>query len=116
MSFVWLSNFPDIWQDVLKNRYKLNIFISEYVGEFYNNKPDLNTADVIQVQAESDTIEFINFVVSRVVGVQDGYEPNAVYEEAFEIMVGQNITPQINPAGDIDFSTIFFQGIKRIIN
>lgn len=88
--------------------YKLNVFITEYAKEFYNDKINLSTADVIQVSAETDTVEFINFVLSRVVGIQDGYEPNAVYEEAFEMMVGQNVMPKINPAGDFDYFT--FEG------
>jgi hypothetical protein len=89
--------------NIRPGNYKLKIFVTEYAPEYYNDKMSLSTADIIQVAEESDTTGFVNFLMGPVTGVQDGYEPNQQYIQAWDFEIGDELNGQINPAGDADF-------------
>jgi len=93
-------------QGLAPGDYKLKVLVDRYQQEFYQDKAKLSDADVLSLTAQTDTLKFINFLLAPVVGVQDGYEPNNTYQTAYQMMIGDSVTPQINPAGDLDFFTL----------
>ena len=90
-------------QGLAPGDYKLQVMVDRYQQEFYQDKTKLTEADVLTITAQTDTLRFINFLLAPVVGVQDGYEPNDTYQTAYQMMIGDSVTPKINPAGDMDF-------------
>ena len=94
-----------IW-GLAPGNYKLNLSVTGYQQEFYENKTNLALANTLSIGAETDTLKFINFLIAPIVAVQDGYEPNGTYQTAYEIVIGDSVTPQINPAGDVDYFSV----------
>jgi len=87
-------NYPEI---------KIKALVEGYAPEFYDNTEIWDDATDIAISGMNDTIPNINFSLSPFSAVQDGYEPNNRYSDAYEITYGDTVKPQINPENDIDF-------------
>jgi len=82
---------------------KLKAMVEGYGAQFYNNADTWYDATAISLMEANDTIPDINFSLSPVIAVQDGYEQNNHYSAAYEICYGDTVKPQINPENDLDY-------------